>query len=80
MQELDAGVESISREVDSVFQANTAIVDSISLLSATSQEVSAAALMSKGTMDEIYSSLQHFSDMINDTFTQLQRLKEVADK
>ena len=80
MQELDAGVESISREVDSVLQANTAIVDSISLLSATSQEVSAAALMSKGTMDEIYSSLQHFSDMINDTFVQLQRLKEVADE
>jgi Fe-S oxidoreductase len=79
MQELDAGVESISREVDSVLQANTAIVDSISLLSATSQEVSAAALMSKGTMDEIYSSLQHFGDMINDTFIQLQRLKEVAD-
>ncbi len=80
MQELDAGVESISREVDSVLRANTAIVDSISLLSATSEEVSAAALMSKGTMDDIYNSLQHFSNMINDTSAQLQRLNEVANK
>ena len=80
MQELDAGVESISREVDSVLQANTTIVDSISLLSATSEEVSAGALMSKETMDEVYKSLQHFTDMIDDTFIKLQQLKEVADK
>ena len=80
MQELDAGVESISREVDSVLQANTTIVDSISLLSATSEEVSAAALMSKETMDDIYKSLQGFTDMINGTFEQLQKLKEVANK
>lgn len=79
MLELQAGVESMSYEVEEVLQANKAIVDSIALLSAASEEVSAGTQMSKGTIDETMENLQSFSNTVEGTFEQLQTLKEAAE-
>lgn len=79
MLELQAGVESMSHEVQEVLEANKAIVDSIALLSAASQEVSAGTQVSKGTIGETVVSLQDFSNTVEGTFEQLQTLKEAAE-
>ena len=80
MKTLHTGVDSMTHEIDEVFHANTAIVDSITLLSATSQEVSAESLNSKDTLDNVYSSLQQFSEMIDGTFDQLKELNKVVNE
>lgn len=78
MKELHMGVDSMSHEIEEVFHANKAIVDSISLLSATSEEVSAGAQTSKETLDDVYGSLQNFLQMIEGTFEQLKELKKAV--
>ena len=80
MKELHTGVDSMSHEIEEVFHANKAIVDSISLLSTTSEEVSAGAQTSKETLDNVYDSLQGFSQMIEGTFGQLKDLKKAVEK
>lgn len=79
MEQLHTGVDSISEELGQVFQANKTIVDSISLLSASSEEVSAGAQTSKETLDNVNSSLKGFSEMIEGTFRQLQELKKTVE-
>lgn len=80
MLELETGVESIGYEVQEVLEANKDIVDSISLLSAASEEASAGTQESKETINEVMGSIQDFSDMVAQTFEQLQMLKETAMK
>lgn len=79
MAELEAGVDSMSHEVEEVLEANKAIVDSISLLSAASQEVSAGTMTSKSTIDGTFANLHDFSQTVEGTFEQLQTLKEAAE-
>lgn len=79
MEELHTGVDSMGHEIEEVFQANKAIVDSISMLSASSEEVSAGAQTSKETLDNVYDSLQEFSQMIEGTFGQLKELKKAVE-
>ena len=78
MQELHTGMGSMTEEVEEVLRANTSIVDSISLLSATSEEVTAGAQTSKETLDNTFESLKSFSKTMDGTFEQLQILKEAA--
>ena len=78
MQELHVDMGSMSEEVEEVLHANTAIVDSISLLSSTSEEVSAGAQTSKETIGNTLESLKSFSRTMDGTFEQLQNLKEAA--
>lgn len=80
MQELGNGVESISSEVGEVLVANGEIVESISTLSAASEEVLAGTQMSKETMDHTCDELNGFSAIVEGTFEQLQSLKEVSAK
>ena len=80
MEELHTGVDSMSKEIEEVFEANKAIVDSISLLSTSSEEVSAGAMNSKEALDNIYNSLQGFSQMIEGTFGQLKELKKAVEE
>lgn len=80
MEELHIGVDSMSQEIEEVFEANKAIVDSISLLSTSSEEVSAGAITSKEALDNIYDSLQGFSQMIEGTFGQLKELKKAVEE
>ena len=76
MQDLYTGVDSMSQEIEGVFQANKTIVDSVSRLSAVSEEVSAETQTSKETLDSVYNNLQEFSRMIEGTFEQLKELKK----
>ena len=78
MQELHTNVESMSEEVDDVLRANTAIVDSISMLSATSEEVSASAQVSKQTFENISHSMEIFSKAVDGTFEQLKELEKAV--
>ena len=78
MEILNSNVESMAEEMDAVLKANVTIVDSISMLSATSEEVSAGAQSSKETIDKVCESMHSFSDMIEDTFVTLKELEKVA--
>lgn len=78
MFELESGVGNIGYEVAQVLTANKEIVDSISLLSAASQEASAGAQVSKETIDTMMKDIKDFSNMVEETFEQLQKLKEAA--
>ncbi|MBO5387195.1 MAG: hypothetical protein J6A59_03540 [Lachnospiraceae bacterium] len=78
MQELKAAVEKMSKEVESVLEANTEIVESISLLSATSEEVSAGTVSCKETIDTAHDNLERFSVKVDGTFEQLKILEETA--
>ncbi len=75
MQTLQKDVIHMSREVESVLDANKTIVDSISLLSASSEEVSAGAQTCKVTIDSAFENLSKFTTTIDGTFEQLQTLK-----
>lgn len=79
MLELEAGVESMSQEVEDVLEANKAIVDSIALLTAASQEVSAGTQMSKETINGIFGNLTSFSTTVEGAFEELQTLKKTAE-
>lgn len=79
MIELQEGVDGMSHEVEEVLEANKAIVESISTLSAASEEVSAGTQTSKDTIDETMESLRVFSDVVEGTFEQLQSLKHATE-
>ena len=80
MFELEAGVESMSCEMEEVLEANKTIVGSISLLSASSEEVFAGAQTSKGTIDATVTALQNFLETVENAFEQLQILKETVHR
>ena len=60
-------------------RANKVIVDSIALLTAASQEVSAGTQMSKETIDGIFGNLNSFSTTVEGAFEELQTLKKTAE-
>ncbi len=79
MNELESGVDSISNEVEEVLNANKKIVESISTLSAASEEVLAGTQMSKETIDSACDDLHSFSETVEGTFEQLQILKNASE-
>lgn len=79
MLALESGVDSISNEVAEVFSANKKIVESISTLSAASEEVLAGTQMSKETIDSACDDLHGFSETVEGTFEQLQTLKQTSE-
>lgn len=79
MKELEYGVESMSHEIEEVLGANKEIVESISMLSAASEEVLAGTQLSKETIDTTFDSLSGFSKTVEGTFEQLQTLKEASE-
>lgn len=78
MLKLESGVESMGQETGEVLAANKEIVDSIALLSAASEEVSAGTEMSRETINETMVSMKAFSGTVEGAFEQLQILKEAA--
>ncbi len=78
MYQLQSDVENMSREVEAVLSANSEIVDSISMLSASSEEVSAGAHSCKETIDTAYENIERFSVKVDGTFEQLKVLEETA--
>ncbi len=79
MLALRTDVIHMTQEVESVLDANKEIVDSISLLSAASEEVSAGTQTCKSTIDNAFESLGVFSQTVNGAFGQLQSLKEATE-
>ncbi len=77
---LQQGVASMSQEVSEVLEANKTIVDSISLLSAASEEVSAGTQTSKQTLEDTMHTLGGFVDTVEGTFEQLKTLKETVER
>lgn len=78
MLTLQKNIETMSSNVKSVLDANSEIVDSINLLSAASEEMSASIQVCKQTTNTAFDNLGSFSKKVNGTFHQLQRLKETA--
>ena len=78
MLELGAGVESMSGEVEEVLEANKVIVESIDMLSSTSEEVSAETQNSKSHIDTAFDSLNLFCETFQGAFEELENLKQTA--
>ena len=78
MRELENGVETMTVEIANVMEANKGIVESISTLSAASEEVLAGTQIGKDTIDSTFDSMKAFSETVDGTFEQLQILKKVA--
>ena len=79
MYMLENDVETMTQEVEAVLIANGEIVDSISTLSASSEEVSANTQNCKNTINAAVLDIGVFSDRVEGTFVQLQELAEVAE-
>lgn len=79
MLELQSDVNTMSQEVEAVLEANREIVDSISLLSAASEEVSAGTQTCKSTINGAFENLGQFSTIVQGTFGELQNLKAAAE-
>lgn len=78
MKRLQSDVTDMAKEVGIVLRANTEIVGSISLLSASSEEVSAGTQTCRETIDMAFENLENFSAKVDGTFEQLKVLKETA--
>ncbi len=78
MKQLRSDVTDMTKEVGVVLNANTEIVDSISLLSAASEEVSAGTQTCRETIDAAFENLGSFAYKVDGTFEQLKVLKETA--
>jgi len=80
MLELESGMYNMGHQVRRVLVANKDIVDSISTLSASSQEVLAGTQVSKETIDNTFESMNEFTKIVEETFGQLQALKETTEE
>lgn len=78
MSKLQLDVNNMAKEVGVVLKANTEIVGSISLLSASSEEVSAGTQTCRETIDMTFENLENFATKVDGTFEQLNVLKETA--
>lgn len=79
MQELESGMYNMGHQVRRVLVANQDIVDSISTLSASSQEVLAGTQLGKENIDSTFESMNEFTKIVGETFEQLQILKETTE-
>lgn len=79
MSTLQRDVAAMSQEVEKVLDANREIVDSISLLSAASEEVSAETQTCKSTINGASEKVAGYAEKIEGTFEQLQILAEKAE-
>lgn len=78
MDILQKDMASMSSEVESVLAANQEIVDSVEILSASSEEVSSSAISTKQTITATVNTLKNFSLRVDDASKQLEILKEAA--
>ena len=76
---LQTRIDKMSSNVKSVLNANGEIVDSITLLSAASEETSTGMQVCKETANTAFENLGRFSHKVNGAFTELQQLKETTE-
>ena len=78
MNRLQSDVTNMVKEVGIVLSANTEIVESISLLSAASEEVSAGTQSCRENMDSAFENLENFAGKVDGASEELKVLKETA--
>lgn len=78
MKGLYTSVKEIDEELDALLEANKTIVDSISTLSGTSEEILAGTETSRDTVVKVSGGLSEFTEIINEAFDRLDHLKEIA--
>lgn len=76
---LQSDVVTMGQEVGVVLEANREIVDSITLLTSVSEEVSAGTQMCKETINSATEKSRMYADKVEGTFEQLQVLVETAE-
>ena len=76
---LQGAVESMSYEIKDVLETNNEIVNSISILSATSEESTIDTHMSKEKLDSALQNLDHFSKIVDGAFERLTKLKATTE-
>ncbi len=79
MNTLKTGMSIVSYEVNEVLEANRMVVESISQVSAASEEVSAGTQTSRDTIDDAFRSLNVFSDTFRSAFEELEKLKNTVE-
>lgn len=78
MQTLASDIQSISDDLGAIYEENKEIVDSISVLSAASQEAASSAVLSKESMDEVVNDLEEFGGIIIGSFDVLSEIEDAV--
>ena len=76
MTSLITGIKEIDADILGIFEANNKIVESVSQLSATSQEITANALQAKEVSNNNLKSAQQ----VKEAFSMIQTTSEGLDK
>lgn len=79
METLHSAVTRLTTEVDGILEANTQINDSITNLSATSEEVSASADNSLAVCDESMDSLEELNTVLGEIYSISQQMKQLVE-
>ena len=77
---LYGNVKRVSKAVEDVVAANTVISDSISNLSATSEQVAASTDSSLALSDSSMGALKDMNDLLNEIYTISEEMRELSGK
>ncbi len=80
VETLHGAVSRLTTEVDGILEANIRINDSITNLSATSEEVSASADNSLEVCDESMDSLEELNTVLGEIYSISQQMKQLVEK
>lgn len=80
VETLHGAVSRLTIEVDGILEANIRINDSITNLSATSEEVSASADNSLEVCDESMDSLEELNTVLGEIYSISQQMKQLVEK
>lgn len=80
VETLHGAVSRLTTEVDGILEANIRINDSITNLSATSEEVSASADNSLEVCDESMDSLEELNMVLGEIYSISQQMKQLVEK
>ena len=79
VNELTGHVRDVDNKMKNLLSANNAIVDSVSTLSATSEEISASAQEAYSTTERNVKAVDTFSALIKGIFEQMEKLQEYTN-
>ena len=80
MQEAYTEIQSLSGEVNDILTANSQISDSITDLSATSEEVAASSESCTTVFGQSVADLETLNEQLNQIFRIAENLKDVAEQ
>ena len=71
-------MQNLSGEVESILSANTQINDSITNLSATSEEVAASSENSMSMSEDSMQNVENLNDLLGEIYKISERMREVV--